>query len=64
MNKKILLVIIATSLVVGLGDTVFISPENVGSWENYAGYLFLAIAAVNSYFLIRKNFIKRKREYL
>ena len=62
MNKTILaIIIIVTSLIVGLMNTVLIRSEEVGSWRNYVGYLFLIIAVINFYFLIRKNFIERKR---
>lgn len=64
MNKKFLsVIIIVAALLVGLMNTILIRPEDVGSWKNYVGYLFLAIAVVNFFFLIRKNH-KRKNDAL
>lgn len=31
-------------IVVGLFNTVLIRPEYIGSWKNYTGYFFLALA--------------------
>ena len=61
MKKTIpAVLIIATTLIVGLMNTVFIRTEDTGSWKNYVGYLFLLLAAVNLFFFI-KNILKKKR---
>jgi len=44
--------IILTTLLVGLMNTVFVRPEDVGSWRFYVGYLFLLIAVINIIVLI------------
>ena len=33
--------------IVGLGNTLLIRPEDIGSWKNYVGYVFLIISAAN-----------------
>jgi len=43
-----------TFLIVGLFNTVLIRPEDVGTWKNYTGYIFLVIGIVDSFFLIKK----------
>ncbi len=48
----------AIFLLVGLMNTAFIRPEDIGSWKNYSGYFFLLLAVVDSFFLI-KNFRKK-----
>ena len=40
-------IIIATTLIVGLFNTVLLKPEDVGTWKNYVGYAFLVICIVN-----------------
>ncbi|MGA7839170.1 MAG: hypothetical protein WB996_14455 [Ignavibacteriaceae bacterium] len=52
---------IATFIFVGLMNTVLIRPEDVGTWKNYAGYFFLLMAVVDTYFTIRNIVKKRKR---
>ncbi|HKI77100.1 MAG TPA: hypothetical protein VKA26_01010 [Ignavibacteriaceae bacterium] len=52
---------IATFIFVGLMSTVLIRPEDVGSWKNYAGYFFLLMAVVDTYFTIRNIVKKRNR---
>ena len=47
-------------LIIGLMNTVFIKPEDYGTWKNYAGYGFLLIAAVDIFFLI-KQYSKREK---
>ncbi len=59
-NKKLLpiLLIIVTTLIVGLMNTVLIKPEDIGTWKNYIGMLFLLIATINTVlflFVIRKS---------
>ena len=62
MNKRIrLIIIIPCCIIVGLMNTVLLRPEDVGSWKNYAGYLFLILAVVNSFFFIR-NMIRAKKK--
>ena len=57
-NWTILNIIIFT--VIGLMNTVFLKPEDVGTWKNYVGYGFLLIAIIElTYYLLilkrRKN---------
>ena len=40
-------IIIVTTLIVGLFNTLLLKPEDVGTWKNYAGYAFLVICVVN-----------------
>ena len=42
------------ALFVGLMNTVFIRAEDIGSWKNYAGYLFLIIAVIDTFILVKK----------
>ena len=64
MKKNRLLnqiIIVATTLFVGLFNTVFIQPEDTGTWKNYVGYAFLVICLVNIvilFFIIRKKSTK------
>lgn len=45
--------------IIGLMNTVLAKPEDIGTWKNYFGYLFIIIAMVDAFFLIRK-FMKSK----
>ena len=45
-------------LIVGLMNTVFIRTEDIGSWKNYVGYLFLLLAVIDTALLI-KNALKK-----
>lgn len=36
-----------TFITIGLFNTVLIGPEDLGSWKNYAGYGFLALALID-----------------
>jgi len=47
-----LIIIVVTTLAIGLFNTLFIRPEDVGTWKNFAGYVFLIIAMVNIVILI------------
>jgi hypothetical protein len=49
----------AMFILVGLMNTVFIRPEDIGSWKNYIGYLFLLIAVVDAFFIVKKIFLKK-----
>jgi len=55
MKKNIWTIIRTTIFIfIGLKSTIFFSPENVGGWEIYLGYLLLIIAAFDlSSFLIK-----------
>ncbi len=44
-----------TALIIGLMNTVFIKPVNVGSWKNYAGMFLLLIADFNIVLLVLIN---------
>jgi len=48
-------------IIIGLFNTALIKPEDVGSWKNYLGYLFLFIALVDSIILIKK-FLQKTNE--
>lgn len=39
--------------LIGLMNTIFISPGDLGSFMNYAGYIFLLLAVFDTYVLIR-----------
>ena len=52
------IIIVVTTLAIGLFNTLFIRPEDAGTWKNVAGYVFLIIALVNILILI---FVIRKR---
>ena len=47
--------------IIGLMNTVLIRTEDIGTWKNYAGYLFLLVAAVDTFFLIKKLIHKEKQ---
>lgn len=53
-NSRLLpgVLIILTTTVVGLMNTVFIRPEDLGTWKNYVGYAFLLIAVMSIVALI------------
>jgi uncharacterized membrane protein len=51
-----------TFILIGLMNTVFIRPEDIGSWKNYVGYLFLIGAAIDAFFLVRKYVKKNGRQ--
>ena len=46
--------------VVGLMNTAFIRPEDIGTWKNYVGYLFLLLAVIDTVILV-KNFLQKKK---
>ncbi len=35
---------ILTFIIVGVFNTLFIKPEDIGTWKNYLGYFLLAFA--------------------
>lgn len=41
--------------LIGVFNTLLLRPEDTGSWKNQAGWAFLAIAAVDSFALWRKE---------
>ncbi|WP_321369523.1 hypothetical protein [uncultured Draconibacterium sp.] len=55
-----LIIIIVTTLIVGLFNTVLLRPEDVGTWKNYVGYAFLLICLVNVVILL--IILPRKRK--
>ncbi|HKI79954.1 MAG TPA: hypothetical protein VKA26_15535 [Ignavibacteriaceae bacterium] len=59
--KKTTWTIIRTALflLIGLMNTVFIRPEDIGSWKNYAGYFFMILAILDTFFLV-KRFLNKK----
>ena len=46
-------------IIVGLMNTVFLKPEDIGTWKNYIGYAFLIGAVLNIVYLFR--YIKNRR---
>lgn len=44
--------------LIGLLNTVFVKSENIGSLENYAGYLFLILAVIDTIVIIKNRFKK------
>ena len=49
------IIIVVTTLVIGLFNTVFIRPEDIGTWKNYVGYGSLLAAALDTSILIKNN---------
>ena len=45
-------------VIIGLLNTVFIRPEDIGTWKNYVGYGVLLVAIVDIFFLF-KQYLKR-----
>jgi len=41
-----------TLVIVGLMNTVLIKPEDIGTWKNYVGYVFLIVAVFDTIYLI------------
>jgi len=58
MKKKWDFLRTLTFIIVGLLNTVFIRPEDIGSWKNYLGYLLLAFAAMDIGIFIWKKIKK------
>ena len=59
MSKKTdklapIILIVLTTLLLGLMNTVFVKPGDEGSWRIYVGCFFLLVAAVNIVLLIIK----------
>lgn len=63
MNKRTW-TIMRTALfyIIGLMNTLFTKPENIGTWKNYTGYLFLLLAVVDTFFLIKKMINNKKNK--
>lgn len=40
--------------VVGFRNTVFVQPDEVGTWKHIIGFIFLAVAIIDTYFYLRK----------
>ena len=60
MKKIPMILIIASTLLIGIMNTVLIRAEDVGSWKNYVGYLFLLIAIVNFILFVKSMLYKKK----
>ncbi len=41
--------------IIGLGNTVWVRLEDVGSWRNFAGWAFLVLAGLDTILLYRKE---------
>ena len=52
----------AAFYMIGLMNTIFIKPENIGSSENYLGYIILIIAVIDTGVIIRRYFWKNKEK--
>jgi len=60
MKKHWHIIRTAIFYLIGLMNTIFINPENIGSWENYLGYLILILAVVDTIVIIRKYLWNKK----
>jgi intracellular septation protein A len=49
-------------VIIGLLNTVFIRPEDIGTWKNYLGYGFLLIAVIDIFFIIKKYYKRNANE--
>jgi intracellular septation protein A len=47
-------------VIIGLLNTVFLRPEDIGTWKNYLGYGFLLVAVIDMLFII-KLYLKRNK---
>ena len=54
-ETKIIISFIGSGIV-GLINTLLIRPEDIGSWKNYVGYVFLIISAANLIWLLDTDF--------
>ncbi len=50
---------ILAATIIGLFNTLLIRPEDIGSWKNYAGYVFLGLAFYNVVLLFL--FLKKQK---
>lgn len=41
----------AVFLVVGLMNTVWLRPEDIGTWKNYLGYILLVLGLIDAVLL-------------
>lgn len=53
------LIIALIALIIGLMNTLFLNPADIGSWKNYVGLAFILIAIFNIIIVV---FIIRKRK--
>ena len=60
-KKRQTFIRILAAIVIGLMYTVLIRREDVRSWENYVGYLFLIIAAIDLFYLLLMSFKQSKK---
>ena len=60
-KKRQTFIRILAAIVIGLMNTVFVRPEDVGSWKNCVGYLFLIIAAIDLFYLLLMSFKQSKK---
>ena len=60
-KKRQTFIRILAAIVIGLMNTVLIRREDVRSWENYVGYLFLIIAAIDLFYLLLMSFKQSKK---
>ncbi len=56
MKKHWLTIRTALFYFIGLMNTIFIKPGNIGSWINYLGYAILVIAVFDTIVIVRKYF--------
>lgn len=61
MKKHWRIIRTAIFYLIGLMNTIFIKPENIGSWENYLGYLILLLAVVDTIVIIMKYLRNKKK---
>ncbi|MCG6913252.1 hypothetical protein LJE86_04995 [bacterium BMS3Abin03] len=60
-KKRQTFIRILAAIVIGLMNTVLIRREDVRSRENYVGYLFLIIAAIDLFYLLLMSFKQSKK---
>lgn len=53
----------ALFLIVGLMNTMFIRPEDIGTWKNYIGYALLFLALIDGVLLFTL-ILKKKNNYI
>ena len=64
-NKKVWIILSITifPILIGAMNTIFIKPEDVGSWENYVGYAFLVLGFINLIMTIVDSMSKKVKEH-
>ena len=50
--------------LLGLMNTIFIKPEDVGSMKNYIGYIFLILAILDTIFKVKSIITQKKNSVI